>query len=217
MKQLIIIALLVITNEILLSCNATTVKQSSESDKNYQAIDTIIRDIPLYIQQPAFKRMFAGFEDRLGLASLANGINGVELRLWYTHDKTDTVQLLVIKYTNSNWSAKLFTAIYKMNKANDSLLSLNETLIKKEPKFGWDVLVDSLFTLNIDILPDYTKLSGYKQNMGGDGILVEFADTKRYRIYSYPEPDFNKNELIEAKMMTQILRLIEDHLQFKWL
>jgi len=217
LKQIIIIILSMLSGGIILSCNTTAVKPTSEISTKNQAIDTIIRDIPLYIQEHGFKKVFKGFHDGLGLTSLADGSNGIEIRLWYTHDKTDTVQLLVIENTNSKWSAKLFTVIYKMNRANDSLLSLNKTIIKVEPKFGWDVLVDSLFKFNIDSLPDYTKLSGYKQNMGGDGVLVEFADTKRYKIFSYPEPDFNKDVLTEAKMITRILKLIEDHMQFKWL
>ena len=217
LKKLIVLIAPIFYCVILFSCNTNSVKQVSKLDDSNQRNDTIIKDIPLYLNQPAFNKVFHSFENGLGLTSLTDGVDGIEIRLWYTHDKTDTVQLLILKNANSNWSANLFTIVYKLNQSNDSVVSLKNSITKKEPKLNWVILIDSLFKLNIDILPDYTRLPEYKLNMGGNGVLVEFANSKSYRIYSYPEPEHHKVESPDVLKMTQILRLIEDHLQFKWL
>jgi hypothetical protein len=181
-----IILQLILFHVFMLSCNAA-LKDPFESNKPHFNIDTLIVDIPLYFQQPSFKKIHIGLEKGLGLSSLIEGIDGEEIRIWYTHDKTDTIQMILLKNINSKWSAKLFTIIFNISNAGDSLLSLRTTAVEKVPKFGWKSLIDTLFQLNIDNLSDYTKLSGYKLNMGGDGVLVEFADTNRYRVYGYPE------------------------------
>src|ERR1700743_326157 len=51
-------------------------------------------------------------EHLMGLQSLENGFDSMQLRFWYGYARTDSSQLVVITRKNQQWSAHLFTFMY---------------------------------------------------------------------------------------------------------
>lgn len=180
--------------------------------------DTIIKDIPRSRKgmEPAYYKNKPQIERAMGLNSIENGFDSIELRLWYGYSIDDSSQLVVLKKgKNQKWISELCNFKYKYDERNNILTSIGKVCFDRTPKSGWDHFTRKLFDLEITDLPDAGKLPGYIDATDGGSIIIEVATSKLYRIYAYQLPSVNQEKFIQAKKMVDILRLIEEEFDFR--
>lgn len=170
------------------------------------------REIPTFSggKPDLFYRLSQQKAKQLKLDSLENGYDSLQIRIWYDYSLVTYRSLLIIKQTNSVWSAKGYTMSVDWNWEK-----LTEKVTKKQektlnPKHGWDNFVKQLFALQITTLPNMKDIPGLKDGWT-DGVTynVEVATNKQYRFYGYHLPDKFQDKYWQAKNMVDILELIE--------
>ncbi len=204
--------------ETLISCNAQPHYNHKYSTERNQTFDTVIKkDIPLDKKGSprSYYRNKKAVEEKLGIATLENGFDSLQIRIWYGYAFNDSSQLIILKNVTGKWSGELFSLIYMMNQEGDSIESINKVIVNGEPKSGWKYLIEKIINLNILTLPDYHTLSDYNQTADGDAVIIEVSTKNVYRIYSYQEPHMFQDKHWQAKNMEQILGLIEEEFNFK--
>jgi hypothetical protein len=178
--------------------------------------DTITKDIPHDTKgNPLrFYHKKAEMEKKVELTPLENGFDSLQIRIWYGVALRDSLQLLILKKSDSKWSAELYSLRLNYDKNRDSLVSVTKSVEIKQPVSGWENLADSLAKLDIYTLPDAHEISSYSEGNDGYGVTVEFATKRRYRIYNYPS--FNEQTGVnESRKVEQIIELIEKDFSFK--
>lgn len=95
--------------ELLLACKHQNRYGSITNDKHSIA-DTLVKDIPLDKKgRPrSYYRNKGGVENKLGLQSLENGFDSLQIRIWYGYAFNDTSQLAIFKNSNGNWKGDFF-------------------------------------------------------------------------------------------------------------
>jgi hypothetical protein len=214
-KQLpYILAVFVITG-IMHSCNAQN--KLPEKNKDDKVTDTIIKDIPLnkrgrpdpyYFRKP-------NIEKKMGLTTLENGFDSLQIRFWFSYGFLDTSQLVVLKNENSKWSAEFSSFVYNLSPNKDSVVSISKSTEYKEPISGWNSFIKKIISLDILTLPDYKAIPGYYQTTDGNSVIVEIATTKIYRIYLYHNTGMFAKEFRQVKKMEKISQLIEQEFGFR--
>ena len=159
---------------------------------------------------------------QLGLDSLQNGSDSLQIRIWYGYSTDITRKLLVINKTNLFWTASLYTMtvidrigtdLKEMNSPEKIRLEKTENL---QPKNGWDRFINKILSLQIISLPDMYSIPGMKVGVE-DGVTysIEVAMRHKYRFYSYSNPDEIKEEYWQAKNMVDIIDLLETELEVR--
>ncbi|HLK28670.1 MAG TPA: hypothetical protein VKT28_08815 [Puia sp.] len=154
-------------------------------------------------------------ESALGLKTLENGFDSLQIRIWYSYAFSDSFQLVIIKRTENEWMCNLLSGKYNFETESNQIKSIEKTIHSKTPISGWNNFVVKLIKLNITTLPDENRISNYPEFADGDNIVVEISTKNNYRIYSYTEPEKTQNEIQEAKNLEAILFLIEREFDFK--
>jgi hypothetical protein len=157
---------------------------------------------------------------QLGLDSLQNGSDSLQIRIWYDYSIVRTRKLFVIKRTNSIWTASLYT-MSVTDKTEKDLQELNspekiklEKTENLQPKIGWDKFINKLLSLQIISLPDMYSISGMKVGMeDGMTYCIEVAMKHKYRFYSYSNPNEIKEKYWQAKNMSDIINLLNSELE----
>lgn len=198
---------------LLFSCNSPAKTNDSKTIK----VQTIEKDINLNKRgdPPSYYLNKQIIEGKMGLMTLENGFDSIQIRIWYGYAFMDSAQMVILKKVNSQWSAELYSFIYNSNKSGDSVLSIDKSMEIRSPNCGWDSFTKQLFKFNITVLPDDSKIENYFEVMDGDGVVVEISTKYTYRIYSYKEPILYQAKIKEAHDMVQILNLIESEFNFK--
>jgi hypothetical protein len=150
----------------------------------------------------------------MGLQSLENGFDSMQLRFWYGYARTDSSQLVVITRKNQQWSAHLFTFMYVMGDSG-KITSIKKDEREGSPKFEWKRFSQALFKLSVSTLPDEYSIPNYPEYTDGNSIMVEVATKNNYRIYSYKEPMMAQTQVEDARKIEQALILIEDQFGFR--
>lgn len=209
------LALLICTNGIFICYGCSNITRQNIDKKTME--DTLVKDIPLDKKgiPRAYYRNKPTVESLLGLNSLENGFDSLQIRIWYGYGTNDTAQLVVFKKINTIWSGDFYTFIYILNEKGDSILSIDKKIQHKIPQTGWDSFIRKIIVLNILTLPDFHSIPGYMESTDGGTIIVEVGSQKKYRIYSYQLPSIHQNEFKEARDIVQILDLIDSEFQFK--
>jgi hypothetical protein len=147
---------------------------------------------------------------QLKIDSLQTGYDSLQIRVWYDYSLSDVRKLLIIKRTNSSWTAASYIMSAVWNASNFTETVKTKKIEVVNPKNGWDNFLHSLFALGIETLPNMTSIPGLSDKWT-DGISyhIEIATQKQYRFYSYHLPDKFKDEFQEAKNMVSILKLVE--------
>jgi len=86
-----------------------------------------------------------------------------------------------------------------------------------DPKFGWNVFIDSLVEMGLFSLPDCDNIPGYfSDGMATDELsyTVELASNKSYRIYGYFEPTQRSKKNLQAKKFMESLAFIKAQFDF---
>lgn len=199
-----------------ISCDNKTRTGGVLSIQNTQT-DTVVKDVPLKRNGkfPAYYLNKPFVERQLGLNTLENGFDSIQIRIWYGYAFIDTSQLVILTNSNQEWVAELMTFQYYTENRNDSRIDANINVIKKEPSSGWSNFTEKLFSLNITELPDFSKVKNYQDLMDGDDVIIEVSTVNSYRIFSYKEPGYFKETVPEAKLMETILELVEYEFKFQ--
>jgi hypothetical protein len=181
--------------------------------------NTVKRDIPLTKKgRPDFFYKLNTYQASiLKLDSLEIGYDSLQIRIWCNYGLLDVRNVIVIKRNNELWNAELLTVIFDENDSSYMRKPILKERINKIPTSGWSSFINKLVELNVTQLPDQSKVSGYKDILGADGVTynVEVATMSQYRFYSYWQPNIYKGKYKEAKNIDQILELIEKELSFK--
>lgn len=155
-------------------------------------------------------------EKKMGLKSIENGYDSLEIRFWYGVAFRDTLQLLILRDSESAWSARLCFLGLIYDSSGRSLVSVTQDGKAIKPRSGWPHLCNRLFGLHILNLPDSRSIPEYRSANDGYGVTIEIATRSIYRIYNYS--NFNGQPGIkEAKKIEQIMELLENEFGFRWL
>jgi hypothetical protein len=148
----------------------------------------------------------------LQLDSLEAGYDSLQFRIWLGHSMAKVKHVVILKFKDHKWKGQL-VSFSNETENND----LSKKVRKVYPGSGWDTLIDSLYKLKIISLPHETELAGYSGTGGTDGISYDFeiATSKRYRAYSYKNPEYNTN-FWQAKNVLQIANLLEKEFDFQY-
>ena len=200
---------------ILLSCIFCSCKTQPKNQVTEKSSETVVIDIPHDLKgRPLWYYQKKGkMEKMVGLSSLENGFDSLQIRIWYGVALRDKLQLLLLKKSNAKWSAELDSLVLYYDKNHDSLVSVTKHTEIKQPLSGWEKFIDSLYKSGILVLPDANAIKDYEYCQDGDGVTVEIAMQRKYRIYNYP--CFNSQiGISEAKKVELIIQLLEKEFSF---
>jgi len=149
-------------------------------------------------------------QKQLGLDSIENGFDNLQLRIWYGFSRVRNRKLVTIINKGKKWTATVYNMQVNWN-------GETETIIAKEikqvtPKSGWTVFSKKLLDLKVVTLPPMDNISGYESGKDGKMFNVEVATKNQYRFYGYWEPQDYQNKFWQAKNMTGILDLFKTEL-----
>ncbi len=203
---------------MMFSCESKK-KEINTSNSLEFDIDTFVQDIPRE-KNGDFDfayRTKDTIEKRVGLIDLSKGYDSVFIRLYYSYSLSEISQMVEIFYDKKieSWQSKIHTLLFEYSTNGDSLINVKDSVVQASPKSGWQVMMKKLNSFDMIDLPDCSMLENYALPMDGDGVMVQVATNKKYRMYSYTMPVLYKNLIPEAKKMYKILYVIQDELGFK--
>jgi hypothetical protein len=160
---------------------------------------------------------------QLGLDSLENGFDSLQIRIWYDYSILPQRKLLIIKNLDSKWIGSLYTMLVPIDSINEENTILNKPETIKldkiddvKPKNGWADFVNSILDLGIISLPDMEKLPGIKDTWeDGVNYSVEISVKGNYRFYNYHLPEKFQNKYWQARNMIAILDLVDKEFGIK--
>lgn len=200
---------------ILIGCH----NHSKDASNNTNVTYNVIKDIPVdtngkYIYYYDLKSIY---EKKLGLASIENGFDSLEIRISYAVALLYEGQTIILQKNNSGWSGKLYHVKYNGYRMHDSLFSLTSREKDITPKSGWNNLMNKLYSLNIMDLRDASEINNYGDCADGDGVLIEVATKTKYRIYQYSclSMVLKEDDFWQAKNIEKILETLESEFNFK--
>lgn len=200
----------------LLFCATDEKNKIKFNNTHKKEIDTVIKDIPKDKKgrpRSYYKnKMFV--ENKIGLETLENGFDSIQIRIWYGYAFKDSSQLIIIKKTQGKWFGIFYTLKYNYNEKRDSIIGIENSLISKKPKSSWEIFINNFLAIGILDLPDYKEIPNYYQGADGDAIIVEIGTQNKYRIFSYQEPNLKKAQFLQAMKMEEALELIENEFNF---
>jgi hypothetical protein len=150
----------------------------------------------------------------LGLSIIENGFDSLFFRIWFFYNYKN--QVVDFKRKNGIWSAEFHNFQVREDIVEYKRIVVKLNSVNIIPKSGWDSFMNKAISLGILTLPDDSELPGYSTNVPTDAdfVVVEIANTKKYRIYSYSLPGWFP-EVKEAKAMEDIMKLIEQEFGIK--
>jgi len=196
---------------ILSACNG----QTNTDNQPAIFVDTtkpFKKEIPTYSDGGVsiFYELAKTRQKQLGLDSLENGFDNLQIRLWYDFSLVRERKLVVITNKDINWTATVFDFQVDWNGHTETILSKNVKQVT--PKSGWQDFSKKLFSLNVLTLPNQHDIPNYGGGADGRTYNVEVATKNQYRFYGYWEPQDYQDMFWQAKNMADILKLIEDEL-----
>ncbi len=177
-------------------------------------LDTVILDIPLDKKglRIDYWKKAKELERKIGLERLELGFDSLQVRIWHAHSFTDKVQLVILKNQGYKWRGTLYSLKCRYSDNGDSLVMVEKEVRQVVPKNGWKKLMDRLYSLKVLVLPHYETIENYSLCNDGDGITVETATAKKYRIYNYPCPR-NQSNIWQAENAQLILEIVNKEFQ----
>jgi hypothetical protein len=161
-------------------------------------------------------------EAQLKLSSPERNADSVLYRVWITNPAGPQNQphgLIEIKLDSSNWTGQLI-----LMRVDIDARELKETITSSKtwtltPKTSWTYLVDSLFKLQIEVLPTDEKIPNYyteetRYNNNATTFSFEYATRTNYRFYQYSNIYRAPSKFWQPKYVISILDLLES--EIKW-
>lgn len=185
--------------------------------------DTFYKEMPPRVKHldTIYYQLFKEEERQIGLESIENGFDSLQLRIWYGGPVCGD-RVIVLIHNNKKWSAKVID-INREIKGMGQRYPIEElitrttckgTVVNKKPRSGWRSLIRELFELKILSLPDIRNVKGLELEPVSDGsvVIVEVAAKNIYRAYTFPNPDIYSGKNDTAKKLVEIITLLEDEL-----
>lgn len=145
---------------------------------------------------------------QLGIDTLQNGYDSLQIRVWYDPALRTARRLLVLKRTDAVWSATLYTMTVDWDGVAETVKTT--TVKTLDPKQGWESFLGQLFALQILTLPNMRDIPGLQDGFtDGVNYNVEVATKDHYRFYGYHLPEYFQDRYVPAKNMVGILKLID--------
>lgn len=161
-------------------------------------------------------------QEQLRLSSPEKNADSMLYRIWITNPVGTQNQphgLIEIKYDSTKWSGQLILMRVDINARE-----LRETITSSKtwpltPKTGWQYLVDSLFKLQIEVLPTDEKIPNYyteetRYSDNSTTFSFEYSTRTNYRFYQYGNIYRTPNKFWQPKYVISILDLLET--EIKW-
>ena len=149
-------------------------------------------------------------QKQLGLDSLENGFDNLQIRLWYDFALVRERRLVVITNKDTSWTATVYYLQVDWDGKTETILS--KKIKQVTPKSGWATFSKKLLKLKIVTLPNQDNVKGYGGGFDGRTYNVEVATKNQYRFYGYWEPQEYQNKFWQANNMSEILKLFETEL-----
>jgi hypothetical protein len=196
-------------------CNCTSDPQKKVIVSQHR-IDTIRKDIPRLLDGSLNAQYLLKdrAEKKAGFQTMENGFDSLKVRFWFGYVFSEKEQVIEIEFVNNKWICTLFnlTNVYDSN--YDSVVSIKKEVSNLIPKCGWTKFTTELFNLDVLTLPSWESIPNYTLDNDASSINVQVATKNMYRIYFYPSPSSNE-EIMEAKKINKIIRLLQHELGFK--
>jgi hypothetical protein len=177
-------------------------------------------DVPLYKagkrigKEKVINRYINRDALELGLDSLRWGYDSLQIRVWLGHS-LGAKHVIILKYENNTWKGQ----VINFGKVFDDSGNIVTAKIAehKSPKSGWNSFTKRLFALDILTLPHEDDVIGYEScGLDGNPFHFEWATTKKYRLYSYCNPDGNVKKFWQARNVLKIAELLETEFDFEY-
>jgi hypothetical protein len=149
-------------------------------------------------------------QKQLGIDSLENGFDNLQIRVWYDFALVKERKLVVITNKATNWTATVYNLRVDWDGQTETILS--KTIKKVTPKSGWANFSKKLLDLKVLTLPNQDDIPKYGGGEDGRTYNVEVATKNQYRFYGYWEPQDYQDKFWQAKNMADILKLFEEEL-----
>ena len=194
---------------VLLFIGCESPKSSNEQTQIF--IDTaksFKKEIPIFDdgKYDLFYLLAKNKQKQLGLDSIENGFDNLQIRVWYEFSRVLERRLVIITNKDTAWTA----TVYNMKVISDEIIS--KEIIQMTPKSGWPYFVKKLLDLKIVTLPSMVNIVGDEGGKDGKTFNVEVATKNQYRFYTYWEPHDYQNKFWQAKNMAEIIDLLKTEL-----
>lgn len=197
-------------------CRCTDISETRHVNRTIAA--DFVREVPIIKEGRLKGHEDPFYEDinkdafALQLDSLESGYDSLQFRIWLGHSMAKVKHVVILKFKDQKWKGQLVSFSNETG-SNDP----GKKVRKVYPRSGWGTLIDSLYKLKITTLPHETEIAGYKGPGGTDGICYDFeiATSKRYRAYSYSNPEINTN-FWQARNVLKIATLLEKEFSFQF-
>ncbi|HRP37872.1 MAG TPA: hypothetical protein PLS50_08765 [Candidatus Dojkabacteria bacterium] len=149
---------------------------------------------------------------QLGLDSLELGYDSLQVRIWLGHSMALKRDVVILKYSKEQWQA-----IHIKFELGDKDELKHKIVRKVVPSSGWNRFLNRVLELKMLELPDEKEIEGY-DGCGADGnpFYFEWASTKKYRFYSYCNPDGNVEKFWQARNVLSIADFLEKEFGFDY-
>lgn len=200
----------------LAACNGATNSDEKSSAQPIAFIDTLQgfkKEIPTYDNGglDLFYLWVKEKQKQLGLDSLENGFENLQIRLWYDSSRILGRKLVVITNRDTNWSAKVYNMKVIYDGENEKIFVFSTKQVS--PKSGWPIFSKKLLDLQVLTLPDMYAIPDLVDNWkDGEGYAVEVATKMQYRFYTYHMPREFQAQYWQAKNLVEVLDLLAEEL-----
>lgn len=185
------------------ACNGQT-KPINQPATFVDTNKTFKKEIPLV---DIFYNLAKAKQKQLGLDSLENGFDNLQIRVWYDFALVRERRLVVITNKDTNWTATVYYLQVDWDGQTETILS--KKVKQVIPKSGWSKFSKELLDLKVATLPSQDDIKGYRGGDDGRTYNVEVATKNQYRFYGYWEPQEYQTKFWQAKNMADILKLFE--------
>lgn len=202
---------------LAITCNQSSVVKD-RLIKQIEKQDSVSKEIPLNAQgKPIYSYQISKKKAQmLGLDSLEVGYDSIQIRIWFVYGMMEDQHVLSIKNSSQHWSAELITFSFEKGYDDKKEIVKRKNVQSILPKSGWSEFLKQLFNLKITTLPNMDNIPGIQWG-GGDltSFNFEIATENNYRFYSYESPKTYQDKFWQDKNVEEILKLIENELNFK--
>jgi len=162
-------------------------------------------------------------QKQLNLSIPENGYDSLQIRLWFTYPENlhQFGELLELNFkSGQNPSVKYYklSIFFNPTREYEVVNYFKDTLIK-EPKNGWDNLLNEIFNLRIKELPTISDLEEFQDPVMRDDlfnntsltVVTEVATVSNYRYFEYN--NFEKYQSInEVNRMFTFIKYLRENL-----
>ncbi len=149
---------------------------------------------------------------QLNIESLETGFDSIQIRIWYEYSLLKKRDLIILKFTQGEWNGTFYSMIVDWDPLKTTETILSKSVKNVKPKSGWNNFTKKLVDLKLTTLPNMRDIPGLSDTWDdGTTYAVEIAAGKKYRTYSYHEPEEFK-DYWQANKMLAILEIFSKEL-----